>query len=107
MSSFDEREKAFEDKFKHDQDLQFKVTARRNKKLGLWAAQQLGLTGSAADTYAEDVVATELTKRGGDTAVVGKIKADLSAKGIDTSEHRIRRELEHLAVIAKTEVMKE
>src|SRR5258708_29683444 len=107
MSSFDEREKAFEEKFKHDQELQFKVTARRNKMLGLWGAARLGVTGAAAETYAKEVVDAELGRHAGDAAVVAKIKTDLTAKGIAASDHRIRRELERLAAIAKQQVMKE
>ncbi|MBI1776674.1 MAG: DUF1476 domain-containing protein [Proteobacteria bacterium] len=107
MSSFDEREKAFEEKFKHDQELRFKVTARRNKMLGLWAAQQMGLAGAAAESYAKQVVEAELGKHAGDAAVIAKLKTDLAAKGIDASDHKVKRELERLAQIAKDQVMKE
>jgi len=81
MSTFDEREKGFEAKYKHDQEIQFKVTARRNRLLGLWAAEQLGLSGAEADAYAKSVVVADFEKPG-DEDVVGKVMADLSAKGV-------------------------
>src|SRR5256885_14814733 len=84
--SFDEREKAFEEKFKHDQELQFKVTARRNKMLGLWAAAQLGMTGTAADGYAKTIVETEVAKGGGDAAGIAQIQNELAAQGIEASD---------------------
>ncbi|MBV9152304.1 MAG: DUF1476 domain-containing protein, partial [Alphaproteobacteria bacterium] len=74
MTTFDEREKDFEARYKHDQELQFKVKARRNKLLGLWAAGRMGLSGGAADTYAREVVEAEFS--GGDKHVVEKVCAD-------------------------------
>src|SRR5262249_25052625 len=79
MNSFETREKEFEARFKHDQELQFKITARRNRRLGLWAAQQLGLLGDAAEAYAQRVVETQL-QPGGNRNVVDKLSADLGAK---------------------------
>ena len=105
--TFDDREKAFEDKYKHDQELRFKATARRNKLLGLWTAQQLGLAGTEADRYAQTIVDTELSKGGGEAAVIAKIKSDLAAKGLAASDHGIRRELERLGQLARQQVMKE
>src|ERR1700691_5164015 len=80
MTTFDEREKEFEAKFKHDADFRFKVTARRNRLLGLWAAERMGLSGAAAESYAKTIVAAEF-EHGGDSRVVDKIIADLAAKG--------------------------
>jgi hypothetical protein len=105
MSKFDEREKDFEARFKHDQELAFKVTARRNKLLGLWAAHQLGLTGEAADTYAKEVVAADFT-RPGDSDVIEKVAADLAAKGIKVETNAIADALRRFAEEAKTQVMK-
>lgn len=105
MTTFDGREKDFEARFKHDQDLQFKVKARRNRLLGLWAAERMGLAGDAANTYAREVVDAEF--HGGDRHVVEKILADLSAKGHSTTEAQVKFELEHFAESAKQQIMQE
>jgi len=106
MTIFDEREKEFEARFKHDQELQFKVTARRNRFLGLWAAQHLGLLGDAAEAYAETVVQAEF-EPGGDKNVIDKLAADLGAKDPTLTAARIRFELEHFAEQAKRQLMKQ
>jgi hypothetical protein len=106
MSTFNEREKGFEQKYKHDQELQFKVNARRNKLLGLWAAEQMGITGSAADAYAKEVVAADFEKPG-DSDVVEKVLKDLKAKGKTTTEPQLRKELDRLLAVAKEQVMKQ
>jgi len=103
MSSFDEREKGFENKFKHEQEVAFKVTARRNRLLGLWAAKQLGLSGPAADDYAKSVVAADMEKPG-DEDVVGKLLKDLTAKGVAMTAHRIRAEIEALTAVARKQI---
>ncbi|SCW37858.1 DUF1476 domain-containing protein [Ancylobacter rudongensis] len=95
MSTFDERGDAFESKYAHDQTLRFKAMARRNKALGLWAAEKLGLTGEEASAYAGSVVAADL-EEAGDEDVYRKLKADFDAKGVDVSEHRIRRTMDEL-----------
>jgi hypothetical protein len=105
MTTFDEREKDFETRYKHDQELQFKVKARRNRLLGLWAAERMGLTGDAAETYAREVVDAALA--GGDQRVVGKISADLKAKGQSQTESQIKFELDHFAAAAKQQIMQE
>lgn len=105
--AFNEREKAFEDKYKHDQDLQFRTMVRRNKLLGLWVASELlGLEGSEAETYAKEVVASDLDEPGPDD-VVRKVMADLQAKGVDYSEHRLRHRMEEMLVEAKHQIMSE
>lgn len=107
MSTFNEREKAFEDKYKHDQDLQFRTEVRRNKLLGLWVARELlGLEGDAVEAYAKDVVASDLDEPGPDD-VVRKVMADIEAKGADYSEHRLRHRMEELLVEAKQQIMSE
>jgi hypothetical protein len=106
MSSFDERQKGFEAKFKHDQETQFKVTARRNKLLGLWVAEQLGLSGAEADAYAKSIVAADFEKPG-DEDVLHKVMADLSAKGVQLSEHALRKRLADLAQIAREQIAKQ
>lgn len=105
MTTFDEREKDFEARFKHDQELKFKVTARRNRLLGLWAAQRMGLSGDAADTYAKSVVDAEFA--GGDKHVVEKVVADLAAKGQSVTADQVRFELTHLAEAARKQMMAE
>ncbi len=107
MSTFNEREKAFEDKFKHDQDLQFRTEVRRNKLLGKWLATELfGLEGEAVESYAKDVVASDLDEPGPDD-VVRKVMADIEAKGADFSEHRLRHRMDELMVEAKKQIMEE
>jgi hypothetical protein len=104
MSTFDDREKAFENKFKHDEELRFKVTARRNKLLGLWAAGKLGVKD--AEAYAKDVVASDFEKAGDDD-VVEKIVKDAKAKGVAISAADVRAQMEHLLPEAKKQVMKQ
>ncbi|QFR32644.1 DUF1476 domain-containing protein [Ancylobacter sp. TS-1] len=99
MSTFNDREDAFEAKYAHDQKLRFKALARRNKALGLWAAEKLGLAGAEADTYARTIVEADL-EEAGDEDVYRKLKADFDAKGLDVSEHRIRRTMEELLTAA-------
>lgn len=107
MATFNDREKAFEDKFKHDQDLQFRTMVRRNKLLGLWVASELlGLEGDAAETYAKEVVASDFEQPGHDD-VVRKIMADIQAKGVDYSEHRLRHRMEEVMAEAKHQIMSE
>ena len=95
MSAFDDREKGFEKKFAHDQELQFKAEARRNKLLGLWAAELMGITGDEAAEYAKTVIKADFEKPG-DEDVFDKIRADFDAKNIDQSNHQIRRTMDEL-----------
>lgn len=106
MANFDDREKGFEHKYKHDKELEFKINARRNKLLGLWAAEQLGLAGGDAETYAKSVVMADFEKPGDDD-VVEKVVADFTAKGVDMSEHRVRKHMGELMVVARNQVMSE
>ena len=106
MSTFDEREKGFEQKYKHDQELQFKVNARRNKLLRLWAAEQMGITGGAADAYAKEVVQADFEKPG-DSDVIAKVLKDLKAKGKTMTEAQLRKELDRLMAVAKEQLMKQ
>jgi hypothetical protein len=89
MTTFDKREEGFEKKFAHDEELRFKANARRNKMFGLWAAEQLGLSGDAANSYAKDVVMADF-EEAGDDDVFRKIRKDFDAKGIDQSDQQIR-----------------
>ena len=90
MTTFDKREEGFEKQFAHDEELRFKATARRNKLLGLWAAQKMGLSGAEADAYANEVVTADLEEPGEDD-VFRKIRRDFDARGVNLSDHQIRR----------------
>src|SRR3954469_1324143 len=102
MAAFDERERDFEARFKHDQDLQFKVKVRRNRLLGLWAAERMGLGGESAQAYAAEIVDAEFA--GGNHHVVEKICADLSARGQSCAPELVEFELTHFADTAKTQI---
>lgn len=106
MASFDDRQKGFENKYAHDQELQFKAQARRNKLLGLWAAEKMGLKGEAADAYAKTVVKADFDEPG-DEDVFRKIRKDLDAKGVAQSDHQIRRTMDELLATAKDQLMHE
>jgi hypothetical protein len=106
MTTFDDRERSFEKKFQHDQEIQFKVNARKNKLLGLWAAGLLGKTGADAEAYAKDVVMADFEKPG-DSDVIHKLMKDLAAAGKPMEDHTIRKQGERLMVEAKKQVMAE
>ena len=103
MSTFDKREDSFEKKFAHDEELRFKANARRDKLLGLWAAEKLGKTGADAEAYAQQVVAADL-KEPGDADVFGKIRKDFDAAGVAQSDHQIRRTMEELLAKAVADI---
>ena len=103
---FEKRQKGFEAKWAHDEDLRFKVFARRNKLLGLWAAGPLGLTGDAAEAYAKTVVAADL-ERAGDEDVFEKVHADFTAKGVAISDHMLRVKMDELMGVAKKQIEQE
>ncbi len=106
MTTFNDREKAFEDKYKHDQELQFKVEVRRNKLLGIWVAGLMGLEGADAEAYAKEVVAADFEEPG-DADVVRKVLGDLEEKGLEMTEHRLRKQMDALLLEAKQQVMSE
>ena len=107
MTTFQDREKAFEDKYKHDQDLQFKVEVRRNKLLGQWIAEEfLGRSGAEAESYAKDVVAADFEEPG-DADLLRKIFGDLEKQGVELSEHRLRKKMDELTDQAKQQIMTE
>ncbi len=95
MTTFDKREESFEKKFAHDEELRFKATARRNKLLGLWAAEKLGLSGADAESYAKEVVAADF-EEAGDDDVVRKVLKDFTARNVNQSEHQVRRTMDEL-----------
>lgn len=90
MTTFDKREEGFEKKFAHDEELRFKANARRNKLLGLWAAEKMGLSGPAVDAYAKEVVVADF-EESGDDDVLRKIRKDFDAKGVSQSDQDIRK----------------
>jgi hypothetical protein len=103
MTGFDKREEGFEKKFAHDEELRFKATARRNKLLGLWAAEKFGLSGAEADAYAREVVAADFEEVG-EEDVFRKIRKDFDEKGVDQSDHQIRRTMDELMAKAIEQV---
>ena len=100
MTQFDERERAFENMYARDQELQFKIVARRNRLLGMWAAKKMGLTEVEADAYARDVIRADF-EEGGDDDVVRKLLGDLTSAGIDIDDGAIRQALEHKTIEAR------
>ena len=103
MPTFNDRERAEEAKYAHNQELEFKVTARRNKLLGLWAAGLMGLSGETAEAYAREIVQVDFEEPGPED-VYRRVAADLAAKMVDISENRIRREMEDLLVEARAQI---
>ena len=95
MTTFDKREEGFEKQFAHDEELRFKATARRNKLLGQWAAEKLGLSGAEAESYAKSVVLADF-EEAGDHDVMRKIRTDFDAKGVAQSDHQIGRVMTEL-----------
>lgn len=103
MTTFDKREEGFENKFAHDEELRFKARARRNRLVGLWAAEKLGLTGAAAETYAASIIAADLDKPNSDS-VFNTLRKDFDEKGVMQSDHQIRRTMEEAMEKAVAEI---
>ncbi len=105
MTQFDDREQAYEKEFARNEEFDFKVAARRNKLLGLWAAKKMGLTGDVADVYAREIIKSDFEETG-DEDVYRKVKGDLDEKKVDISEHQLRREMEDLMEVAREQLNK-
>ncbi|MFN3673835.1 MAG: DUF1476 domain-containing protein [Bosea sp. (in: a-proteobacteria)] len=103
MTTFDQRKDAFENRFAHDEELRFKATARRNKLLGLWAAEKLGKTGADAEAYAKSVVVADF-EEAGDEDVVRKLRTDFAAAAVTVDEADMRRVMTELLIRAAEEV---
>ena len=103
MTTFDKREEGFEKKFALDEEQKFKAEARRNKLLGLWVAEKLGISGDAANTYAKEVVAADF-EEAGDGDVVHKVMGDLTAKGVAMTEPELRVKMDELMALAVAQV---
>jgi hypothetical protein len=104
MTTFDDRERAFENKYARDQEMQFKIVARRNRLLGHWAAGLMGLTDVEAESYAKDVVRADF-EEAGDEDVIRKVLGDLTSAGVECDEARIREALAHKTVEARRQLM--
>ncbi|MFM9940531.1 MAG: DUF1476 domain-containing protein [Hyphomicrobiaceae bacterium] len=103
MANFDEREKGFEKKFMHDQDLKFKAESRRNKYLAEWAAAKLGITGAAVDEYVKAVRKSDLSKAG-DEDVLAKVEKDFADKGVALAKGEVRKQMNELLAKAVQEI---
>ena len=104
MTNFNDRERAFESKFAHDEEMKFRITARRNRLLGHWAARQMGLSDAEADSYAKDVVHSDF-EEAGDHDVVRKVLGDLTAAGIETDEASIQEALRNKEIDARRQII--
>jgi hypothetical protein len=104
MTTFDDRERGFEAKFAHDEEMQFRILARRNRLLGEWAGRLMGLSQAEADAYAKDVIRAEF-EEAGDEDVVRKLLGDLTSAGVECDETRIREALAHKMVEARRQLM--
>jgi hypothetical protein len=104
MTTFDDRERAFETKYARDQEMQFRVVARRNRLLGQWAANLMGLSQAEADAYASDVIRADF-EEAGDEDVIRKVVGDLISAGVDCDEARVRDALAHKTVEARRQLM--
>ena len=103
MTTFDEREKSFEKKFAHDQDLKFKAESRRNKMVAEWAAGKLGLTGPAVDDYVKAVRKADLAEKGDDD-VIRKVAKDLADKGVSMSDADLRKRMQDFLAAAVEQI---
>jgi hypothetical protein len=106
MTTFDDRESAFENKFAHDEEMQFKITARRNKLVGLWAAEQMGLTPEESGAYATSVVQADF-EEAGDEDVIRKLLGDLTSAGVEIDEAAIRAALDAKTVEARRQFIEQ
>ena len=104
MTTFDDRERGFETKFAHDQEMLFRITARRNRLLGAWAAKLMGLTAEEADAYGKAVVQADF-EEAGDEDVIRKLLGDLTSAGVDIDEARIRAELGEKMIEARRQLL--
>ena len=104
MSQFDDRQRAFEAKYARDEEMQFRITARRNRLLGHWAARQMSLNEAEAESYAKDVVRSDF-EEAGDHDVIRKVLGDLTAAGIECDEEQVRAALKHKEIEARRQII--
>jgi len=104
MTQFDDRERAFESKFAHDEEMRFRITARRNRLLGEWAARRMGLTEAESEAYAKDVVRSDF-EEAGEHDVIRKVIGDLAAAGIDIDEDDVREAMRNKEIDARRQII--
>jgi hypothetical protein len=104
MTQFDDRQRAFESKFAHDEEMKFRLVARRNRLLGEWAAAKMGLSEEETSSYAKDVIRADF-EEAGDEDVIRKVLGDLTAAGIETNDSEIRETLDHKTAEAKRQLI--
>ncbi|MDL2341314.1 MAG: DUF1476 domain-containing protein [Pseudomonadota bacterium] len=104
MTQFDDRERAFEAKFAHDEEMQFRILARRNRLLGEWAARQMGLSEAETESYAKDVVRADF-EEAGDHDVIRKVIGDLTTAGVDTDEEAVAEALRNKEIDARRQII--
>jgi len=104
MTQFDDRERAFETKFAHDEEMKFRITARRNRLLGEWAARQMGLSEAETESYAKDVVRADF-EEAGDDDVIRKVLGDLTSAGVETDEEKVREAIRNKEVEARRQII--
>lgn len=104
MTSFDDRERAFEAKHARDEEMQFRITARRNRLLGQWAARQMGLSEAEAESYSKDVVRSDF-EEAGEHDVIRKVLGDLTAAGIECDEEKVREALKNKEIEARRQII--
>jgi hypothetical protein len=104
VTQFDDRERAFEAKFAHDEEMQFRITARRNRLLGEWAARKMGLSEVETESYAKDVVRSDF-ENAGDHDVIRKVLGDLTSAGVDCDEEKVREALRNKEIDARRQII--
>ena len=104
MTQFDDRERAFEAKYARDEEMQFRITARRNRLLGEWAARQMGLSEVESESYAKDVVRSDF-EEAGEHDVIRKVLGDLTAAGVDSDEEKVREALRNKEIEARRQII--
>ena len=104
MTQFDERERAFESKFAHDEEMKFRITARRNRLLGEWAARRMGLSEAESEAYAKDVVRSDF-EEAGEHDVIRKVLGDLTTAGVDLDEDEVRQALRNKEIDARRQII--
>ena len=104
MTQFDDRERAFESKFAHDEEMRFRITARRNRLLGEWAARKMGLSEAETESYAKDVVRSDF-EEAGEHDVIRKVLGDLTSAGVDCDEEKIRETMRNKEIDARRQII--
>ena len=104
MTQFDDRERAFESKFAHDEEMKFRITARRNRLLGEWAARQMGLSEVETESYAKDVVRADF-ENSGEHDVIRKVLGDLTSAGVDCDEEKVAEALKNKGIEARRQII--